>query len=89
MKLFSIYDRATEGFNQPFVQPTANAALRIIKNEMQQQNSMLAAHPSDYELWEIGHMNPQTGELTAKKERVARLEDLAQTTTRTEGPANA
>lgn len=81
MKIFSIKDRASEHFNQPFFQHTAAAAIRIIKNEMRQENSMLAAHPSDFELWELGTFDDQTGQLTNEHTRVARLEDLKEPAT--------
>lgn len=76
MKIFALYDTGIESHAQPFFQPNAHAALRVVKANMT-QDSMLAQHPEDFELYELGDFNEQTGELTSKRERVARLKDIA------------
>lgn len=76
MKLYSIYDRGSESYNQLFQQPTDAAAIRIIKNEMAQGDSMLAKHATDFELWRLAEFNQETGAITESKERVVRCEAL-------------
>lgn len=76
MKIYSIYDRATEAYQAPFFQPTGPAAIRIVKGEANREGSMLNAAPADFELWELGDFNETTGEITAKRERIARITDL-------------
>lgn len=74
--LYSIYDRATESYTPPFQQPSNNAAIRAIKNEIRQPDSQLAQHPTDYELYQVGTFDETTGNITAVKERIARIEDI-------------
>lgn len=82
MRLFTIYDRAIESHGNPFFQPTANAAIRMMKTETQREGSMVNQHPEDYELWQIGELNEVTGDFTPEKTRIARAQDL-------KGPTNA
>lgn len=78
MKMFSVYDRAIEAHTgQPFFQPTGQAAIRVITDEAKREGSNLQAHPTDYELWEIGTFDETSGQFTPNLQRIARVEDLA------------
>lgn len=80
MKLFGIYDRAIQSFTgAPFTQPTNAAALRVIKQEASREGSQLATNPEDFELYELGTYNEQTGEITPQKQLVVRIQDLNET----------
>lgn len=76
MNIYSVFDRAVEAYTPPFCQPSNNAAIRAIKNELANPDSQLAKHSTDFELWQLGQFNEQTGDVTPHKERVARIEDL-------------
>lgn len=76
MNFYSIFDKATNAYNPPFLQPTDGAAVRVIKNEMAQQDSMLGKHPHDFELWRLGKFDKDTGEINPTRERVLGLGSL-------------
>lgn len=77
MKMFSIFDRAIEAHTgAPFFQPTTQAAIRVVTNDAKREGSQLNANPTDYELWQIGDFNEQTGQFTPDLQRIARVEDL-------------
>ncbi|UIB81452.1 nonstructural protein [Flyfo microvirus Tbat2_130] len=79
MKIFSLYDTAIQSHStNPFFQPSSAAAVRAIKGEMQNPESMLAKHPGDFELWCLGEYDEQKGTITPNMERVARLGDLVE-----------
>lgn len=76
MKLFSVFDKKTGIYNQPFSQPTPGAAERVIRNELGNPDSMLSKYPADFELYQVADMNEQTGEVTPAKSFMCNLEQL-------------
>lgn len=75
-RLYSIFDKATGAYAAPFAQPTNAGAIRAIKMDMQDKNSMLGQHPSDYELWYVGDFDTEDGKITSNNERVVWLGSL-------------
>lgn len=67
MKLiaFSVYDTATETFGRPFFVPHAGAATRSFLDELKNKDSALGQHPNDYELFDCGSFDDQTGTFSA------------------------
>lgn len=63
LKAYSVYDNKTEAYAKPFFQLTRGEALRSwtdLANDLQSQN-MVAKHPSDFVLFEIGEYDESTG----------------------------
>ena len=81
MKIYAVKDFAVETFGNPFFLPTAAAAVRSFRDEVNHrggQNSAIAAHPEDYILYEIGDYDADKGTITPYEEpqQVARAKDL-------------
>lgn len=62
---FAVYDRAAQGFSMPFFQPTRGLAERVFAETCTDQSTLMAKHPSDFELFEIGVFDSVTGGLEA------------------------
>lgn len=76
--IIALYDRGAEYYRPAAAIRTRGEALRGMKNEVNKEGSEINAHPTDYELWQVGEFDDQTGEITPKKELIARAEDLVQ-----------
>lgn len=61
LKLFTVYDSKAEAYLQPFYQKTTGLALRAIEDEIQNKDSNLSRHSSDYTLYEIGIWDENKG----------------------------
>lgn len=64
LKYFAIKDLAVGAFMTPWPAQSTPAALRSFKDEINgrgQQGSPLAAHPEDYELYELAEWSGLTG----------------------------
>lgn len=75
--IVAVKDLAVEQFGQPFTLRHTNEAMRSFRDEVQNPESPIAKHPSDYELWQVGEYNEDTGMINSKMERIARAIDLA------------
>lgn len=73
--LVALYDRATESYAPVMTVNTRGEAIRSLRDAMRDPQAPIARHPSDYELYMVGEYNDQTGEITPKKELIARAED--------------
>lgn len=76
MKMFTIRDKAAEGFNMPFFQQTIALAERTFKDASQDPNSAASRNPQDFSLWYVGDFDHTTGLVTPKTEPV-KIADLA------------
>lgn len=75
-KLVALYDRATEAFAPIMTVHTRNEAIRSFRQAVNDPNTPVYAHPTDYELYIVGDYNDETGEITPlPKEMIARGED--------------
>lgn len=63
--LYSVYDIVCGEYNPPFVCKNMNTAIRNMKDSLKDaKQSIIAMHPEDYRLVEIGLFNKETGEIT-------------------------
>ena len=63
MKMFAVYDKAIEGFMTPFFLQAKGEAVRGFIDSMD-QDTPLAKHPEDFQLWYLGDFDPVSGEVT-------------------------
>lgn len=64
MKVFSIFDKAANIFNNPFFAPTEVHATRSFAIEVNRnEQSAIAFAPQDFSLYRIGSFDDQTGNL--------------------------
>lgn len=72
-----VFDRVAQLFHDPFCVVTRGIAIRDLSTEVNKHdNNPLAAHPFDYELWELAEFDPDEGELVPKREHVCSLSSL-------------
>lgn len=76
--LVALYDRATEAYAPIMTVHTRGEAIRSFKQECNNEQSPLRRDPTDYELWQVGAYDDQTGEIHPEKERIARAEDYVE-----------
>ena len=63
--LYSVYDRVCGEYNPPFVCKNMSTAVRNMKDSLKDaKQSIIAMHPEDYLLVEIGKFNKNTGAIT-------------------------
>lgn len=74
--LVSVYDVATETFGRPFCVSHPAQATRSFSDEVNNKESEINKHASDYELWEIGTFDDSTGEVYGSRQRLVRASDL-------------
>lgn len=67
LKMFAIYDVKGQFFSQPFVAATNAAGMRQFGDLVNNPNTLFAAHPKDYALYEIGSYDDQTADLQKHK----------------------
>lgn len=63
MKVFAIRDSKAMAYLQPFYAPTVAVAIRLITQSGEDNGSLLHKYPSDFEVFEIGKFDEQTGKL--------------------------
>lgn len=61
MKIFSLFDSKAAAFMQPFFAQSAGAAQRALIDLARDSREMVARHPADFTLIEIGWFDDQTG----------------------------
>lgn len=65
-KLFvcAVRDSAMKAFAPPFCVPATGVAVRGFTNEVNraEANNQVYLHPEDFELWELGRFEEETGE---------------------------
>ena len=78
-KIFSIYDKKMESFQSPFVAVNAKVAVRSLEDFLKSPNAgIIAAHPSDFALYEIGSWQAGAGIVDILREKVVDVADLIQ-----------
>lgn len=70
MKLFSIYDKKSEGYKPPFAVPTIGEAERAFLDACNTEGSDLQKHPDDYQLYFVGEFDFSSGEITPLKTHI-------------------
>lgn len=78
MKLYAIAvrDLATESFGRPFFVNHPAQAVRSFTDEVNNAESEIGKHPSDYEMWLLASLDDGTGLFADSPERLARAADL-------------
>lgn len=62
--IVSLRDVKSEAFMAPFFVPTVGVGFRLLQDEMRRdQASVLAMHTSDFDLYQLGHFDNETGEI--------------------------
>lgn len=77
-KLYVIYDSKSETYSAPTANPARGQAIRAFSDGVNGGQGVLADHPGDFTMFEIGTFDPQTGEINLyeAKETVANGLDL-------------
>jgi hypothetical protein len=75
----AVKDRAVDAFNRPLYVPTVGVAIRSFTDELNRKDSELAAHPEDYDLYELGQWDDQTAQFTPLEipRVITRAQDIA------------
>lgn len=63
MKVFSVYDLKACAYLQPFFSGNAGSAIRAFEDAVEDPKSPIAKHPSDYQLFELGTWDDNSGAL--------------------------
>jgi len=75
--LVSLYDRATEAYAPIMTVNTRNEALRSFRQAVNDPQTPIHTNPTDYELYQLGTFNDQTGEInTDAPDLIGRAEDF-------------
>lgn len=65
IKVFSIFDEKAQVFSNPFFMPHTGMATRAFSDLVNDGQSNVAKHPSDFKLYQIGEFDDVAGLLTA------------------------
>lgn len=64
MKMFSVYDKKAECFSPPFFMRATGLALRGFIDMLNSgDKTQYSAHPEDFDLYELGEWNDETGKV--------------------------
>lgn len=63
----AVFDRALGGFNRPFYVAARGLAVRSFADEVNRPDGDLGKHPEDYELWQLGTWDEESGEFEGFK----------------------
>lgn len=61
MLIFSVYDTKTKAYMMPFFSHTAGSAIRSFTDAAGEDGSIVALHPADYHLYQIGDWDDEKG----------------------------
>jgi len=71
-KLYFIYDSKSETYTAPTVNPARGQAMRSFSDAVNtNEKNILAQHPEDFTLFEIGDFDPKTGIIKLYDAKVA------------------
>jgi len=65
IKIFSIFDDKAQVYSNPFFMPHTGMATRAFADLVNDGQSNVAKHPSDFKLYQIGEFDDCSGGLTA------------------------
>lgn len=74
LHIFSIKDTKANEFNAPFFQNNHETAIRIFRTEINraEQTNLAFLYPEDFDLYYLGHINLDTGEITDEVTLIAK-----------------
>ncbi|WNK12431.1 MAG: nonstructural protein [Microvirus sp.] len=61
IQMFSVYDKKTQLFSQPFPSGNAESAIRAFQDAQSDGNTLLAKHPNDFALYHVGSFDDSEG----------------------------
>lgn len=67
MKIVAVRDSAMAQFMNPFAVQHIGMAIRGFGDEVAKKDGPIGQHPEDYELFEIGDYNIDTGKITPRE----------------------
>jgi hypothetical protein len=73
--LVALYDRATEAYAPVMTVHTRAEAIRSFRQAVNDKTTPMHNNPTDYELYQVGTYDDQTGIVQQKHEMIARAED--------------
>lgn len=82
LKMYAIFDTATEAYMTPWFMVNRASALRAFNDLAKDPQSNVYKHPADYILYEVGTWDDNTGEMDEIK-----LSNLGHASTQKEFPA--
>lgn len=63
--LVSVFDRAVQAYAPPMAVRAMGEATRMFRDEVNNKESRICQHPSDYELYCVGEFSDDSGQLSA------------------------
>lgn len=80
LQILAVWDTASAHYENPWVAPTTQAAIRAFGDAIKDPNSPFGKHPADYQLHHIGELDTETGKIRQSDEQhrlcIARAQDL-------------
>lgn len=70
-KMYVIYDSKSETYTAPTVNPARGQAIRSFADAVNGGEGVLAAHPADFTLFEIGEYDVLNGEITLHETKIS------------------
>ena len=61
IQMFSVYDKKALYFGTPFPAQTSAEATRMVSDAIQFEDTLLAKHPHDYDLYHLGSYDNSKG----------------------------
>lgn len=74
--IVAVRDLAVEGFHRPFFVNHTAQAVRSFQDEVNNAESEIARHINDYELWDLGTFEDESGTINNNPVRIVRAIDL-------------
>lgn len=66
--MFAIFDIKTESFLTPFILSTTNEAIRMFTDVIIDKTNIMAQHPEDYILYELGTYDNENAEVISNSD---------------------
>lgn len=71
LKAFAIFDVKSDSFHTPFFFPATGQAVRAFTDLVADKSTLVARHPSDYKLVQIGEYDDSRGYLSALESHIS------------------
>lgn len=63
-KVYAIVDKKVNAFNSPIVTANDDVMKRMVHDTIMQGDSLLAKYPSDFDLYDLGEFDNESGKFT-------------------------
>lgn len=64
MQVFSVFDKVSQAYGIPFFCPNNGVAKRMFCDLVRDESSVIYKHPSDFELYNLGEFDVDSGEFS-------------------------